>query len=105
MKKTLLITLTLLLVSIVTSQPIISSFSPKYGKPGETITLTGSGFNSTSSDNIVRIGGIKCDVSSASTTSLTVVLPGQITTDYFYVTDIVNSLIGKSFQKFPYLIF
>ena len=100
MKKTLLITLTLLLVSIVTSQPIISSFSPKYGKPGETITLTGSGFNSTSSDNIVRIGGIKCDVSSASTTSLTVVLPGQITTDYFYVTDIVNSLIGKSFQKF-----
>ncbi len=82
------------------AQPVISSFSPSYGLPGTSVTLTGSGFNSTASNNIVRIGGIKCDITSASSTSITVVLPDQITTEYFYVTDVGNSLIGKSFHKF-----
>lgn len=82
------------------SQPIISSFSPTSGIGGSTVTLSGSGFNKTASNNIVRIGGIKCTVSSATSTSLTIQLPSQITSDYFYVTDIANNLICKSFLKF-----
>ncbi len=100
MKNKIVFTLLFGFISSVYAQPIISSFSPKKGKPGETVVLSGSGFNSTSSNNIVRIGGIQCSVSSGSSTSLTVVLPDQITNDYFYVTDVPNTLMCKSTSMF-----
>lgn len=100
MKNKIVFTLLFGFISSVYAQPIISSFSPKKGKPGATVVLSGSGFNSSASDNIVRIGGIQCSVTSGSSTSLTVVLPDQITTEYFYVTDVPNTLMAKSFTKF-----
>lgn len=100
MKNKITLVLLTFLVSFAFAQPVITSFSPKSGKGGSSVTLSGSGFNSTASDNVVRIGGIKCNITSASSTSLTVDLPEQITTDYFYVTDVANSKIGKSFHRF-----
>ena len=100
MKNKLLIVLLIGFNLISHAQPVITSFSPTSGKPGSTVVLTGTGFNSTSSDNIVRLGGIKCTITSGSSTSLTVVLPSQITNEYFYVTDVPNTMIGKSFHKF-----
>ena len=88
------------LISFAFAQPVITSFSPSSGLGGSSVTLSGSGFNTTASNNVVRIGGIKCNVTSVSSTSLTVDLPSQITTDYFYVTDVANSKIGKSFHRF-----
>lgn len=100
MKNKLVFALLIGFISSTYAQPIISSFSPKKGKPGSTVVLSGSGFNSTSSNNIVRIGGIKCTITSGSSSSLTVVLPSQITSDYFYVTDVPNTAICKSTSMF-----
>lgn len=100
MKNKITLVLLISLVSFAFAQPVITSFSPSKGKGGTSVTLSGSGFNTTSSNNVVRIGGIKCKVTSASSTSLTVDLPKQITTDYFYVTDVANNKIGKSFHRF-----
>ncbi len=88
------------LISFAFAQPVITSFSPSSGKGGTSVTLSGSGFNTTSSNNVVRIGGIKCKITNVSSTSLTVDLPNQISTDYFYVTDVANKKIGKSFHRF-----
>ncbi len=100
MKNKITLILLTFLVSYTFAQPVITSFSPKSGKGGTSVTLSGSGFNATASNNVVRIGGIKCNITSASSSSLTVELPSQITTDYFYVTDVANSKIGKSFHRF-----
>lgn len=82
------------------AQPTITSFSPKYGEAGDAVTITGTNFNTTKTNNIVRLGGMKCSVTNATSTSLTVVLPEQIRSDYFWVTNTSTKLIGQSFTRF-----
>ena len=55
--------------------PLISSVSPASAKPGDVVTLTGSGFNSTAANNIVFFGATRATVTTASATSLTVTVP------------------------------
>lgn len=55
--------------------PVISSFSPAYGETGSTVTITGNNFSSDPAANIVYFGGARAVVSSASGTSLKVVVP------------------------------
>ncbi|MBY0485796.1 MAG: FG-GAP-like repeat-containing protein, partial [Flavobacteriaceae bacterium] len=74
-----------MLFQIVTYAQSISSFSPKSGISGTSVTITGSGFNSTLSSNIVYMSGVKCTVTAASTTSLTVTIPsGGVTGKFMY---------------------
>ncbi|MBS1667953.1 MAG: VCBS repeat-containing protein [Bacteroidetes bacterium] len=53
----------------------ISSFSPLSGAVYSSVTITGTGFNATASNNIVHVGGVKASVSAASATSLTITIP------------------------------
>lgn len=53
----------------------ITSFTPVSGPVGTTVTLTGTGFSSVPSDNIVYFGAVKAIVSASSTTSLTLTVP------------------------------
>ena len=53
----------------------ISSFSPTSGKIGDSVTITGTNFDATASNNTVRFGGTEATVTSASTTSLTATVP------------------------------
>jgi hypothetical protein len=55
--------------------PAITSFSPATGPIGTTVTITGSNFSTTASDNIVYLGSVKANVLSASATTLTVKVP------------------------------
>ncbi|MDE3144368.1 MAG: T9SS type A sorting domain-containing protein, partial [Bacteroidota bacterium] len=55
--------------------PTISSFSPLSGMVGDAITITGTNFSSTASNNIVFFGATKATVSTATTTSLSVAVP------------------------------
>jgi len=50
----------------------VSNISPKYGsyKGGETITLTGSGFSTVMAETSVKIDGIDCVVTLATSTSI-----------------------------------
>lgn len=57
------------------AQPSISSFSPVSGGVGTSVTITGTNFNTTASNNIVFVGGVKAAVTAASATSLTVTVP------------------------------
>jgi len=83
--------------------PSITSFSPASGKSGTSITINGSGFDSTPANNSVSFGvlaGTKAVVQSASTTQLTVVLPEGAVYGPITVTNTTTGLSGKSFTPF-----
>ncbi|MBI5474279.1 MAG: VCBS repeat-containing protein, partial [Ignavibacteriae bacterium] len=55
--------------------PTISSFAPTSGPIGTVVTITGTNFSTTQTDNVVYFGATKATVSAATTTSLTVAVP------------------------------
>lgn len=61
--------------------PTVTSVSPTSGKAGDSITISGTSFSGTSSDNVVTLGGSTCTVTSATSTSIACTLgtksPGQ----------------------------
>ena len=63
-------------VAALASPPTISSFSPKSGIGGITsLTINGTNFNATASNNAVFFGGVKASITFASTTKLIVTVP------------------------------
>ena len=65
------------------AQTVVSSFTPERGTVGETVTITGTGFSTTATDNTVTFLGAEGDdndnvvatVSAATATLLTVTVP------------------------------
>ncbi|MFT3823436.1 MAG: FG-GAP-like repeat-containing protein [Chitinophagaceae bacterium] len=55
--------------------PVVTGFAPSSGPAGTTIMITGSGFSTTVSENIVFIGGVKATVTAATSGYLTVIVP------------------------------
>ena len=55
--------------------PAITSFAPTSGPSGTTVTITGSNFSSTPSNNVVFFGAVKANVTAATSTQLTVTVP------------------------------
>jgi len=101
--------------------PYINALSSSGGVPGDSIIITGSNFNSNPSSNIVEFQGpnnirLSANITNASDTSLTVVVPStaisgpvQVTTDgqssnylSFFITNITNFI--PSNNTFPTLI-
>jgi len=78
----------------------ISSFNPIAAKAGESITITGSGFSNTASNNKVFFGSINATVTAASSTSLTVTVPVGVTTDKISVTNTATNLATVSNATF-----
>ncbi|SHG86868.1 NHL repeat-containing protein [Chryseolinea serpens] len=66
--------------------PTLSSVAPTSGKVGATVTLSGTGFSATSSQNIVKFNGTTATVTSAAATSLTVTVPPGATSGDVTVT-------------------
>ncbi|MEN9394121.1 MAG: hypothetical protein RL362_342 [Bacteroidota bacterium] len=62
-------------VNSLFAQISIQSLSSSSAVPGEVITINGTGFNGSVSSNVVFFGGVKATVSSASSSSLSVVVP------------------------------
>ncbi|MEO7482724.1 MAG: FG-GAP-like repeat-containing protein [Ferruginibacter sp.] len=56
-------------------QPVISTLTPSNGPVGTTVVISGSGFSSTASSNIVNFAGIRASVTNASTNTITVTVP------------------------------
>ena len=85
------------------AQPTISSFSPAAGPVGSTVNITGTNFSTTAANNIVRFGGVKATVTSATTTSLSVTVPAGVTQQPITVTvGGLTAYSGSSFiQTFP----
>ena len=78
--------------------PTIQSFSPTAGLIGTTVTITGSNFSSTPSDNIVFFGSVRTNVISSTSTTLTVTVPLAATYQPIKVT--VNGLTATSRNPF-----
>ncbi len=59
--------------------PAITSFTPTSAKPGDAVTLTGTGFNTTSANNIVFFGATQATITAATANSITATVPAGAT--------------------------
>ncbi|MSE24719.1 hypothetical protein GKC32_09725, partial [Lactobacillus curvatus] len=73
---------------------------PTSAKPGDVVTITGTNFNTTTTNNIVFFGATKANVTAATTTSLTVTVPTGATYDYITALNTSIALMGSSTSKF-----
>jgi hypothetical protein len=81
-----------------TGIPVITGFSPIAGTVGVSVTISGTNFSSTASNNIVYFGGVRAVVNAASVTNLVVTMPaGAI---YAPITETVNGLTAYANSPF-----
>jgi len=59
--------------------PVASSVSPPAAEAGATVTLTGSGFGTIQGDSQIQFNGVAAGVTSWSNTSITAILPSNVT--------------------------
>ena len=101
MKKYLLAALLFLLsVAAFAQAPLINGFSPLTGPVGSSVAISGMFFNTTPSANLVYFGGVKANVTAATSTSLTVTVPLGATYDPVYVVNTANNLSRSSVAPF-----
>jgi hypothetical protein len=86
--------------TIMPPAPSITSFTPTSGPVGTTVTITGTNFNTTASNNIVFFGATLAIVSATTANSLTVTVPAGATYKPISVTDITTGLTGYAAQPF-----
>jgi len=84
----------------ISNAPVVTSFSPQSGPAGTTVTLTGSGFNAITSNNIVFFGAALASVSATTDTSLTVNAPSGANYQYISITNLGSNLTGYSSMPF-----
>ena len=68
------------------AQPVINGFSPTSGAAGSIVSISGSNFSTVVADNIVYFGAVRANVTSATSSSLTVVVPKGATYQSISVT-------------------
>ncbi len=83
---------------LVPDPPAITSFSPYSGLPTSTVTITGSNFSPSTTDNIVFFGPVKATVATATPTQLEVVVPYGV--EYGPITVTVAGLTAESKTPF-----
>ena len=80
--------------------PVITTFSPQSGPSGTIVTLKGSGFNTTASNNIVFFGAALASVSSSTDTSISVIVPQGANYQFISVTNVESNLTAYSSMPF-----
>lgn len=79
----------------------VATFSPASGAPGTAVTISGSGFSITASNNVVKFNGVVAAVSAATASQLTVTVPVGATSGSISVTTGANT--GTSSETFTVL--
>src|SRR5258708_40167196 len=87
--------------TLSTTAPAILSFSPSQGPVGQTVTIQGQNFATTTTGNTVQFNGTAGTVTAASANSLTVTVPTGATTGPITVT--VGSSTATSSSNFTVL--
>ncbi|HEY3402544.1 MAG TPA: FG-GAP-like repeat-containing protein, partial [Ohtaekwangia sp.] len=85
---------------VLSTAPAVSSLSTTSGKPGQTITINGTGFNTTAANNVVRFGAVAGTVTNATATQLIVTIPVGAQYGKIVITNIVTGLASTSPQSF-----
>jgi len=86
----------------VTVPPTIVSISPLFGPIGTEVTITGTNFSNTPSENTVLFGAIAATVTTSTATQMTVTVPAGATTQPISV--IVTGLTSLSSTSFTVTI-
>lgn len=60
--------------------PTITSIDPVKGKVGQEITITGTDFSTTPSDNVVKFNGVRANVLASTATTISALVPAGATT-------------------------
>jgi|HubBroStandDraft_2_1064218.scaffolds.fasta_scaffold06067_5 hypothetical protein len=79
------------------STPTITSVSPDSGAYNTTVTIIGTNFSTTTSDDIVSFNGAAATVSAATATQLTVTVPTGAGTGVIKLTIGSNTITGPTF--------
>jgi uncharacterized protein (TIGR03437 family) len=74
-KQSLLVSLLFFVAVVFAQAPTITSFTPTSGAVGSSLTITGTGFNTTASNNVVYFDGVKATITSTSATQIIVTVP------------------------------
>jgi sugar lactone lactonase YvrE len=75
----------------------VTSFTPTSGGPGTVVEVIGEGFSATASENLVKVNGIECPVTAATTTKLTITIPANASSGAISVT-----VGGKTAQRLTF---
>jgi len=78
--------------------PVASSFSPSSGPVGTEVVISGEGFSTVASENVVYFGTMRANITAASSNQLSTIVPRGATFAPLSVT--VNGLTTRS--KFPF---
>ena len=78
----------------------ITNFSPLSGPSGTAVTITGTGYNTTASLNVVYFGPVQATVTAASATSLTVTAPITAGYNNISVTNLTTNLTAYSAKPY-----
>ncbi|MCR9252395.1 MAG: FG-GAP-like repeat-containing protein [bacterium] len=89
-------------LELAAQSPFVGSISPNSGKAGDIVTITGRGFNATSSNLQVRFGGAIAEIVSSTETLIEVKVPNNAAFDNIYVTNLVTGLTVSSSDLFLY---
>lgn len=81
--------------SLTKSEPYITSFTATSGNYGDTVTITGTNFNTSPANNVVTFNGTPAIITAASATSLTVIVPNNATSGKISV-EIGCSLVAST---------
>ena len=85
-------------VNISALAPTITSFTPVSGSAGTSVTIIGTNFSSTPSNNIVRFNGTVANVTASTPTSITTSVPTGSTSGAITVS--IGSQIATSTSSF-----
>lgn len=80
------------------AQPTIRTFSPEHGSTGDTVIIYGTHFKAVPSKNMVFFGAARAEITAASQTALTVIVPAGAT--YEPITVTCDGLTGSSSLPF-----
>ncbi|OQP44866.1 hypothetical protein A4H97_10945 [Niastella yeongjuensis] len=80
--------------------PVIQTVSPSAGIIGTTVTITGSGFSTTASQNSVFFGTVPATLQSASSGQLVCTVPVGASLGTIQVLNKDNGLLGESLSPF-----
>lgn len=101
MTKHLALFATSLLACLVSfAQPVIQSFLPASGPVNTSVTITGTGFSTVATDNIVFFGANKATVTASTATTITASVPAGAS--YHPITVTTNNL--TAYSPLPFVV-
>jgi gliding motility-associated-like protein len=87
-------------VASVGTPPSITSFSPKNGLAGTSVTITGSNFNANASQNAVYFSGVRATITNATSTQIVVKVPAGAPQGPITVVNMGNGLQASTTLQF-----